>query len=152
MKNRVGTLYGKPVVIGDKNLVTDNEIHVSNLSNNSSGDSGSGGSGIKYYKLVDTLTDNDTSALGVIGFSVAYIKWKITDGTYEVSPGMGVAPKDVERPVMIMVGKFSYHSEAIPGEDKINSIDYLLSIAGIKYSDLIEKEVSEEEFYEGVEL
>ena len=38
MKNRVGTLYGKPVVIGDKNLVTDNEIYVSTLKSNEAGD------------------------------------------------------------------------------------------------------------------
>lgn len=34
-KERVGILHGKPIVIGDKNLVTDNEIHVSDFNNDS---------------------------------------------------------------------------------------------------------------------
>lgn len=31
MKKRVGMLYGKPIIVGDKNLVTQNEIHVESL-------------------------------------------------------------------------------------------------------------------------
>lgn len=36
MKKRIGILHGKPIVIGDKNLVTDNEIYLSSsgTSNN----------------------------------------------------------------------------------------------------------------------
>ena len=34
-KQRAGILHGKPIVIGDKNLVTDNEIHVSDFNEGS---------------------------------------------------------------------------------------------------------------------
>ena len=35
-KKKVGTLYGKPIVVGDKNLVTKNEQHISELGSSSS--------------------------------------------------------------------------------------------------------------------
>lgn len=37
MKKRIGELYNKPVVIGDKNLVTKNETHISELAGNEGG-------------------------------------------------------------------------------------------------------------------
>lgn len=39
MKKKIGILRGKPIVEGDRNLVTDNEIHINNLGEGS----GSGG-------------------------------------------------------------------------------------------------------------
>lgn len=36
MKKKVGTLYGKPIVEGDKNLVTKNEQHISELGSSTS--------------------------------------------------------------------------------------------------------------------
>lgn len=47
-KKRIGELKGKPIVIGDKNLVSKNEIHNSVLSN-SSDDSNYMGTVIAYY-------------------------------------------------------------------------------------------------------
>lgn len=37
MKRKVGEIYNIPIIIGDKNLKTKNEIHVDELSNNSGG-------------------------------------------------------------------------------------------------------------------
>lgn len=54
MKNRIGTLYGKPVVIGDKNLVTDNEIHVSNLKSDKADDTQTE---YCYYKVKEVFGD-----------------------------------------------------------------------------------------------
>ena len=34
MKSKIGELYNKPIVIGNKNEVTDNEIHISEITNN----------------------------------------------------------------------------------------------------------------------
>lgn len=31
MKRKIGQIYNKPIVIGDKNLVTKNEVHESTL-------------------------------------------------------------------------------------------------------------------------
>lgn len=38
MKKKIGEIYDKPIVIGDKNLVTENEIHVDELGGNGGGD------------------------------------------------------------------------------------------------------------------
>lgn len=38
-KNRIGILRGKPIVEGDKNVVTSNEIHISDLSSSNEGSS-----------------------------------------------------------------------------------------------------------------
>ena len=37
MKSRIGTINKKPIVQGDKNLVTPNEIHVSELKGGGGG-------------------------------------------------------------------------------------------------------------------
>ena len=47
MKRKVGEIYNIPIVIGDKNLKTKNEIHVDELSNMQNGEGG-GGAIAKY--------------------------------------------------------------------------------------------------------
>lgn len=59
MKKRIGILEGKPIITGDKNLKTSNEIHISDLR----GGSGSGESSedIIYYKInQDWKADNES--------------------------------------------------------------------------------------------
>lgn len=63
MKNRVGTLYGKPVVIGDKNLVTDNEIHVSNLKSDKTDDTQTE---YCYYKVKEVFGDEKEMVKGIL--------------------------------------------------------------------------------------
>lgn len=47
MKKKIGELYNKPIVIGNPNEVTKNEIHISNFNM-----SGGSGSGMKYYSCL----------------------------------------------------------------------------------------------------
>lgn len=47
MKKKIGEIYNKPIVTGDKNLVTKNEIHESTLKGGGTVDSGS--SDVEYY-------------------------------------------------------------------------------------------------------
>ena len=47
MKSRIGTINKKPIVQGDKNLVTPNEIHISELKGG-----GQGNVPVEYYKVV----------------------------------------------------------------------------------------------------
>ena len=58
MKRRIGSLRGKPIVEGDENLLTQNELHEDNLNSNSDsnsgGSSGSAGGGMRYFKLNTT--------------------------------------------------------------------------------------------------
>ena len=37
MKRKIGELYNKPIVIGDKNEVTSNEIHINSLKSSNEG-------------------------------------------------------------------------------------------------------------------
>lgn len=50
MKKKIGEIYNKPIVTGDKNLVTKNEIHESTLKGGGTVDSSS--SDVEYY-IVD---------------------------------------------------------------------------------------------------
>lgn len=47
MKKKIGEIYNKPIVTGDKNLVTKNEIHESTLNGGGTVDSSS--SDVEYY-------------------------------------------------------------------------------------------------------
>lgn len=42
MKRKIGEIYNKPIVEGDKNLVTKNEVHKSELSGGEGGEEGEG--------------------------------------------------------------------------------------------------------------
>ena len=54
MKRRIGTLYNKPIVEGDINLVTTNETHINSLSinKNESNNESVSTYNIKYYKVI----------------------------------------------------------------------------------------------------
>lgn len=75
MKNRVGILYGKPVVIGDKNLVTDNEIHLSDLSNSKAdgGENNSDGAFTYKSRKVVWRIDDDNEELESILPMIMYL-------------------------------------------------------------------------------
>ena len=69
MKSRIGTINKKPIVQGDKNLVTPNEIHVSELKGG-----GQGNAPVEYYKVVapegENLDDVRTNIKQII--NIAY--------------------------------------------------------------------------------
>lgn len=69
MKKKIGEIYNKPIVEGDKNLVTKNEIHKSGLS----GGSGSGGEGnIEYVSLQDVNFASTEARTALIKMSYAF--------------------------------------------------------------------------------
>jgi hypothetical protein len=69
-KRKIGEIYNKPIVEGDKNLVTNNEIHKSELS----GGSGSG-SGIRNVEYLDLTTDpNSLVILELMGAFVTSVR------------------------------------------------------------------------------
>lgn len=49
MKRKIGELRNKPIVEGDKNLVTKDEVHIDELKNNGEGGSGGGELEGEYY-------------------------------------------------------------------------------------------------------
>lgn len=51
MKRKVGELFNKPIVIGNKNEVTKNEIHINNLNVPTSGEGGGLASSWRYFDI-----------------------------------------------------------------------------------------------------
>ena len=77
MKSRIGTINKKPIVQGDKNLVTPNEIHVSELK----GGGGQGNTPVEYYKVValegENLDDATAAMSNYIETVVSYFSFHI---------------------------------------------------------------------------
>lgn len=61
MKSRIGTINRKPIVQGDKNLVTPNEIHVSELKGGGQADIP-----VEYYKIVPPEGQNSNEIVDAI--------------------------------------------------------------------------------------
>lgn len=69
MKSRIGTINKKPIVQGDKNLVTPNEIHVSELKGG-----GQGNVPVEYYKVVAPEgSDLETARNNIFGVISTYL-------------------------------------------------------------------------------
>ena len=66
MKKRVGMLYGKPIITGDENLCTKNEIHINSLKGG--GESVQNKSIIKqyYYKVHNSSLSSDNWVLKLV--------------------------------------------------------------------------------------
>lgn len=66
MKKKIGEIYNKPIVVGNKNEVTKNEVHVDEITNVQTGGGGSGGSDWHYYDyaVVENMLGNLPTALG----------------------------------------------------------------------------------------
>lgn len=58
MKSRIGTINRKPIVQGDENLVTPNEIHISELEGRGGGGGGQSDIPVEYYKVVAPEGEN----------------------------------------------------------------------------------------------
>lgn len=69
MKSRIGTINKKPIVQGDKNLVTPNEIHVSELK----GGGGQSNTPVEYYKVVALEGENLEEVRNSIFFTIVGI-------------------------------------------------------------------------------
>lgn len=68
-KKRIGTIYGSPIIEGDKNLKTSNEIHISELGGGGEGNN----SGIedKRYYMGDLLDSSAVLRSVIIGTTKA---------------------------------------------------------------------------------
>lgn len=96
-KYKVGYLYKKPIVTGDKNLVTKDEIHTSELSGQSNGGESTDGNYTYLDLRKSTLfTDEGLYALfAILFFTQSYY----SDNSYSPIPGI------------LGVGKYWYHDE-----------------------------------------
>ena len=64
-KRKIGEIYNKPIVEGDKNLVTNNEIHKSELSGGSGGGSGESAASDIYIEYYGEGAVNQLASMGL---------------------------------------------------------------------------------------
>lgn len=76
-KIKIGEIYNKPIVEGDKNLVNKNEIHKSELQGN--GGSDTSGALLKFYKVKNEYNKNEELANWLYNYC-AY--WTVTSDNY----------------------------------------------------------------------
>ena len=68
MKRKIGELRNKPIVEGDKNLVTKDEVHIDELKNNGEGGSGGGEAESNWVSILDTKDTNNPDYNAAIPF------------------------------------------------------------------------------------
>lgn len=78
MKKRIGTLYNKPIIEGDINLKTPNEIHKNELK----GGENSGGSVSKYAPRYYKVAESFPYPFDEFLYFVANVKVKVDENTY----------------------------------------------------------------------
>lgn len=154
MKKKIGEIYNKPIVTGDKNLVTKNEIHESTLKG---GTVDSGSSDVEYWKVnnYDNLNLNDR---GIIYITGSMFKVIGVDGDMGIA-GATIAVEELGSPgnrvqtllgfmfnktIMINpIGQFTFNSfveylELLgsQGQDRMNILEYLTPITKEEFYDL----------------
>jgi hypothetical protein len=69
MKKKIGEIYNKPIVIGNKNEITKNEVHIDNLGGSTSGEGGGSASTMEYIDVRNIDED---------------LKWSLINSSYLV--------------------------------------------------------------------
>lgn len=159
-KKRIGTIYGSPIVEGDKNLKTSNEIHVSEL--------GGGNSGSEKYLYFrwegdtppETLMDMSDS---LVTFNASYLFSNIYSSRLNKhvttvinihAPGSGIDPDAQFKGISIMNMLIN-----MPGGESYTTEEFFkkgLQNGDLPFHEEIEflftHKVSEEEFFKNVEV
>lgn len=144
MKKRIGWLYNKPIIQGDKNLKTPNELHIDELSSNSSGEGEE--SEIKYYKVdaANVSLANYDNLKGAVGMLSRAIKYKLNNQSKTIGPSATDYNKILNDSEGIIYA-FST-CPIIIGGIEINSLEDILAF-GLTLEVEV-KEITKEEFYD----
>lgn len=138
-KKKIGEIYDKPIVIGDKNLVTENEIHVEDVYK-ISGEHNGGKSNIKYY---DCLGDDHRVSHADNVKIVNTITGDIT-----IAPYATYLDIDFNNSAMLATAWDTSKKIYIDGE-YVDYLEYVQSMDSFFASE--HKEITEEEFYHTLE-
>ena len=138
-KRKIGEIYNKPIVEGDKNLVTNNEIHKSELSGE---EIPSGRSNWRYFDIQNI----NTISMDIFKFFTLY---KFREGTITVWGSLPVKSSgeyDFKDIIAIAVDEKS----KLMANGQIYTFDEVLMLEGFTFKDFIQfgaTEITEEEFY-----
>ena len=139
MKKKIGEIYNKPIVTGDKNLVTRNEIHESTLKGGGTVDSGS--SDVEYWKLnIYKISEDQIELTVFLPYMVSLARFD--DNVimpYQTGKNMGKSI-DSNKPyvsfIPVCFGKWYYSLKDIFVEAEINPNNYLIPITKEEFYDL----------------
>lgn len=137
-KRKIGEIYNKPIVEGDKNLVTNNEIHKSELS----GGSGSGEDTMEYLD-VSGLEDDFKKSLFLFSHTMR------VDGTRipYTMPSVGfLADVGISRVGTITKISINFSQKMSDSVSVKTVLDRLLEIGTKEELDAIPR-ITKEEFY-----
>ena len=142
MKKKIGEIYNKPIVIGDKNLVTKNEIHESNLI-------GSSSSNEEAFEYLDVSNEN---VYGIDVLAIAALECKgVSDAISIVAPVINVQPFVEAVGITITQLKVDFNTLIVMNQEgtitKQTALEMLLS-KGITQDKLAAiPRITKEEFY-----
>lgn len=117
MKRRIGQIYNKPIVIGDKNLVTKNEVHESTLKG------GSADANKKYgYYLI-----NKNYLTTIVGYNIedvySFLMMEIFRFFNKVEINGGVSFAPYSGPTFVYKSDFLFYYMAIMNDEVNHSFD-----------------------------
>lgn len=121
MKKRIGTLYNKPIIEGDINLKTPNEIHKNELKGG--GDNSSGSSVSKYAPRYYKIAEGAPGEMGNINAYVATIKIKVYENISILPPFVG---KDIRDGQVLGFGFAPFYGEVLNKHRFIDSFESLI--------------------------
>lgn len=136
-KKRIGNLRGQPIIEGDKNLMTPNEIHIDSLGKS---DNGGDGSNVEYEYFITDNPNDDTGIWNKVASisTMCITQYVITqsEGNTMVAPSTAsmqgvyvLAFKSVIIPSKVIMGQEL--SVTLPGKIK----DNVSALNGIVFSD-----------------
>jgi hypothetical protein len=141
MKKKIGEIYNKPIVIGNKNEITKNEVHIDNLGGSTSGEGGGSASTMEYFRA------ESIKELGLQNWASS-LKWNNEGaGSITIAPATKFTFDDFDNSALIAVG-IDFQSEyRMPEPFNGKLIDVLLKM-GIPQAvlDAIPR-ITKEEFY-----
>lgn len=137
MKKKIGELYNKPIVIGNPNEVTKNEIHISNLNASSS----SNGSSMKYYDCIQDFLRGESHDVTLVDNVKAILE---ENGTTIIAPE-SVMNWGSFSPVVIAVAIDTENRRCYVDGEWITMKEYAQRFDG--FNPDTHTEITEEEFY-----
>lgn len=135
-KRKIGKIYRKPIVIGNPNLISKNEVNVDSLS---SGEGGGGGSNYEYFLSEDIQE--------LAGFASVVKLYNEEENYMRIIPASAWATTEIDKSILVAVG-LDLQSEYI-GPEPFNGklLDIFMKMGLTKEAIDAFPRITESEFY-----
>lgn len=145
MKKKIGEIYNKPIVVGNKNKITKNEIHVDEISNVKQNEEGGEQNKMRYFSLRAPSFD--------AVYCSTLAKYQV-DGSTLIGPTLMYAEESESiegANSCIIAAAFNFNTKIRIGDNVYNNLFELYGISSVEeFIDrfTIEEEITEEQFYD----